>query len=243
MDDVTIRVLLSRFIRQALLDARAETIDDDQFAEAVASAAWNSLIYLLRQSFVQKDRLTLQELGEFVRESGSWQFHPAASLAEADAFQLPAMEGRMRLARLALFHLDQGRDLARSIPRDVENPRAPETWKYTYVKTAGAEEETLAGELRKAATEIFGISRRLSAQENVEVRFAPPPPVKESVRRVLNGVTGAEAYAAQDFEVEPMPKSFNELIRDLEELTKPKHDKVTDAAADVLSADDQIMGE
>jgi hypothetical protein len=173
MDDITIRVLLSRFIKQAILDARTETIDDDQFAEAVASAAWNSLIYLLRQSVIQQDRVTLQEVGELVKESGSWKFHPAASIAESDAFRMPATEGRKQLARLALFHLEQGRDLARSIPKDVENPRAAETWKYSSVKMAEEPDATLAGELRKVAVEIFGLSRNLSTQESFDVELPP----------------------------------------------------------------------
>ena len=173
MDDITIRVLLSRFIKQALQDARTETIDDNQFAEAVASAAWNSLIYLLRQSVIQQDRVTLQEVGEFVKESGSWKFHPAASLAESDAFRLPAAEGRQQLARLALFHLEQGRDLARSVSQDVKNPRAAESWKYSSVTIAEGPDATLAGELRKAAVEIFGLSRNLSTQESFDVQLPP----------------------------------------------------------------------
>ena len=247
MDDITIRVLLSRFIKQALQDARTETIDDDQFAEAVASAAWNSLIYLLRQSLVQQDRVTLQEVGEFVKESGNWKFHPAASLAEADAFTLPAANGRKQLARLALFHLDQGIDLARSIPKDVDNPRAPERWRYLPVIEVEAADATLASELRKVAVEIFGLASNLTARKRSDVRLAPQETLAETMEAAPP--PASEKFPSDFFEITDVKIDNRPVDYFKEPRRKPDRDAlaeasdVTEAAPEVISLDDLVTGE
>lgn len=176
MDDITIRLLLSRFVKQSLKYTRAEAIDDDSFSDAVASAAWNSLIYLLRQSFVQQDRICLQQVGEFVKESGEWKFNPAASLAEADAFRLPAKHGRKRLAQLALFHLDQAIELAQSVPTDVDNPRDAEPWKDTPILDVNVTDQTLASELRRLSLDLFRMSGQLGSKKFFDVTLTEGAP-------------------------------------------------------------------
>ncbi len=138
MDDLTIRLLLSRFINQLLnktnefnlktfIQGESEPIEQRElFAEELALASWNSLIYLLRQSFVKANRVDLAEVGEFVKQEsdGSWSFFPAASLAQADAAGLPSsQEGSGYMAKLALFHLNQGIEMAKLVNADVEVPK------------------------------------------------------------------------------------------------------------------------
>jgi hypothetical protein len=200
MDDVTIRALLSRFIKQALNDARSEAVDDDAFTEALASAAWNSLIYLLRQSFLQQTRINLEQVGEFVNESGKWTFHPAASLAEADVFRLPPTEARKQMARLALFHLDQGMELARGIPKDVENPRAAKSWEYSPMQRSDDPQATLSRELRQVALEVLRINRNLKAERSFDFPFSsqaakeipsfgPPGPIYMPIEKITGKTT------------------------------------------------------
>ena len=190
MDDITIRMLLSRFIRQALRASEVQattspqeecaeatphttettdTSDKDDFADWLALAAWNSLIYLLRQSFAKNDEVSLEEVGSFVKiDQNVWSFYPAASLREADALKLPATEGHRRLAQSALFHLNQGASLAEILPHDIEVARNrlldfvevhPEIFNVTGTPPS---KPTLSVELRNMMARLDRIAERLS---------------------------------------------------------------------------------
>lgn len=226
MDDLTIRTLLSRFIKQHLNNVSQATVmtflkkdseselstKKDSFAEEVALTAWNSLIYLLRQSFVESDRVNLAEVGEFVKnEDSSWSFFPAASLAEADAFKLPVVAGHARLASLALFHLHQGIDLAKTVPKDIEG--------FT---TIYSEEAVLSGldlkelrklsfsdELRKTASQVERIAHRLgikteTATVGTATHETPRPPYLKwgKALKAIRDEDIDTSYSQQDLTVE-----------------------------------------
>ncbi len=224
MDDLTIRTLLSRSIKQHLNKPNQATLlkllneeseselstKKDSFAEEVALAAWNSLIYLLRQSFVESDRVNLAEVGEFMKnEDDSWSFFPAASLAEADALKLPAVAAHERLASLALFHLNQGIDLANSVPEDIEGFTTIYS-EEALLNGLGLEElDNLAfsDELLNTARRIESIAQRLNTKTEagtVGPATAEPFPSPDltSAVEVVRDEDKDTYYSQQDLKLE-----------------------------------------
>lgn len=126
MDEETVIHLLSRIVKHILADLDLPWTSEQQqeVSDRLSDAAWRGLILLLRQTLATDRSVILDEFGRFEKAPSGWVFEPAASLVEATALQLPPTAGYISLAHEALYRLEQGLELIKAVPTDVELPRS-----------------------------------------------------------------------------------------------------------------------
>jgi hypothetical protein len=193
MHEKTILTLLSQTVGQVIdqtVNQNWSIEEKNELSTHLADAAWNALIFMMRNCLANNQPVIIEELGRFERTDKGWTFHPAASLLEGATLKMTALEGHPFLAHQALFYLKESLAVMDRIPEDVKLPAEEQALtigrmaEFPFQPMGKQEEPLLSARLEFASEKLGNQLTRLSGRRYFSIPIVEALDIK-SIKSML----------------------------------------------------------